>query len=54
MLNSKMKVISSDEQEFKIDYDLAKQSKLLKLYFDGNDLYNFHIILSVLYNRRHR
>jgi hypothetical protein len=33
-----MKVISSDGQEFEIEYDIAKQSKLLKVYFDGNYL----------------
>lgn len=32
-----MKVISCDGQEFDVDQDIIKQSKLLKYYFEGNE-----------------
>jgi hypothetical protein len=41
MSSGTMKVLSSDEQEFTIDYDIAKQSKILKLWFDGECAWKF-------------
>ncbi|CAF1525718.1 unnamed protein product [Adineta ricciae] len=35
MSEGKLKVISADGQEFQIDHDIAKQSKLFRSYFDG-------------------
>ncbi|CAF0813257.1 unnamed protein product [Adineta ricciae] len=41
MSEGNLKVISSDGQEFQIDHDIAKQSKLFRSYFDGE---YFHTI----------
>lgn len=37
MSTSALTVITSDDKEFHIDYDIIKQSKLLKFYFEGRD-----------------
>lgn len=38
-----MKVVSCDGQEFDINQDIAKQSKLLKYYFEGSPFFSVFI-----------